>query len=437
MIFFLVTYYFNGVERWQLWFDNPNKAAILLVELIILSIWLLCRKGNLSYFCGLILMLISMFSMFHTLSRGGYIACCVGISFAIRKGIVLSRNKKIFLVTAVVVLALAAVYLGVHRRCAHGIVDKDISIQNRFNLWSSASKMFYAAPSGWGLGTSGDAYMNWFQSLDSHEKYRTLVNSHLTWIVEFGWCFGWFYFWAWGTVLVIGWKIRKSIDGGLLIGEYACLFVGGFFSSVLESLWVWIVPITTLATLARIVKRALLPNLACFLKTGILSLMLICGLLISSFAEPSYIKKSHAKITIGTGKPIIALYPDEDVLGGKNYGRELRNAIKKHGGSVHVFTEDIEIPVVANLIVLCGRECAKVNLFTKAYPNKKILLISPSLESESFTAKSTNIHLWIGDLSEAVAKITENETQITVFPGVDRYIPQWADMMFVFGKNHK
>lgn len=362
-------------------------------------------------------------------------ACCAGMFFVARKILALSRNKKICLAIVTAILALTSFRMGVYNRCAQGIVTEDLSIQNRLDLWSSARKMFYAAPSGWGLGNSGDAYMSWFQPLYRHERYRTLVNSHLTWMVEFGWYFGWFYCWAWFTVLTVGWKVRKSVDDGLLIGECACLFVGGFFSSVLESLWVWIEPMIVFCIITIVANKVLMPTPECILKTGILSLMLILGLLFSSCADTNCIKASHAMIMIGTGQPALALYPDAEVLGGKHYGRELRSAIKKYGGSVHVITENVEVSVDVNLIVLCGKECIKAKSIANAYPRKKILVISPPSGFKPIEKQSANIHLWIGDLSESATQILDGEeTNITKFPGADRYIPHWPEMIIALAK---
>ena len=97
----------------------------------------------------------------------------------------------------------ASIFLQAHKRYGQGVATEDRSISNRFELWKAAPTMMVDAPSGWGGGKSGQAYMNWYQPLDQHEAYRTLVNSHLTWLVELGWLGRFVYLTGWFTVFLM------------------------------------------------------------------------------------------------------------------------------------------------------------------------------------------------------------------------------------------
>ena len=79
------SFYFEGVESWQLWLDNPNKAAILLAELVIIAVWLAQCRRSVWACAGYLLANAAAFALLHTMSRGGLLACGVGIAFVLRK----------------------------------------------------------------------------------------------------------------------------------------------------------------------------------------------------------------------------------------------------------------------------------------------------------------------------------------------------------------
>lgn len=74
---------FSGHERWQLWFDNPNKAAVFLVELALLGLVMTFAKGRRRAFVGFLLFMLPSLAMVQTFSRGGLVSWIAAVCFEI------------------------------------------------------------------------------------------------------------------------------------------------------------------------------------------------------------------------------------------------------------------------------------------------------------------------------------------------------------------
>ena len=186
----------GGIPRLQLGFDSPNKAAVLLgcLALVFAVAAFRARRRFLTIsfgavsclaWCGLVL----------TYSRGGLVAFSAGLLVVL--GTLRRRLLRFWplLLLSVGIALTAAVFCSREKGFAFA---SDASVGNRLEIWRTAPRMVAdAALTGWGIGNAGDAYMGWYQPLRSHERYRTLVSSHLTWLVELGlggrmaYCAGW------------------------------------------------------------------------------------------------------------------------------------------------------------------------------------------------------------------------------------------------------
>ena len=178
----LADFFYNGVARWQLGFDNPNKAAVLAVELILVGLALVAATRRLVLrVLGAVLTVGSQYVLLHTFSLGGMVALAVA---AVPLAIGFLRYLKgtrtfvrvCFLVIAVA-FCLLSVRMGDVGRLVYGVSGEDRSVGNRIELWRSVPRMLRDAPFGWGIGKSGEVYRQWYQPLDRDERYRTLVNS--------------------------------------------------------------------------------------------------------------------------------------------------------------------------------------------------------------------------------------------------------------------
>ena len=247
----LADFFYNGVARWQLGFDNPNKAAVLAVELILVGLALVAATRRLVLrVLGAVLTVGSLYVLLHTFSRGGMVALAVA---AVPLAIGFLRYLKgtrtfvrvCFLVIAVA-FCLLSVRMGDVGRLVYGVSGEDRSVGNRIELWRSVPRMLRDAPFGWGIGKSGEVYRQWYQPLDRDERYRTLVNSHLTWIVETGIIGGVVWSLGWGIVLAFGFLVGRYRGGWLCWSEWTALFGTALFSSVCESWTLWVIPVAVL-----------------------------------------------------------------------------------------------------------------------------------------------------------------------------------------------
>ena len=166
---------------------------------------------------------------------------------------------------------------------------QDRSVSNRLVIWKQAPQMMVDAPWGWDIRNSGKAYMNWYQPLENTEQYRTLVNSHLTWLVELSWPMRLFYMLGWAAVIVLCCGSRRfestksHLFCGIVCGMWTAFFVAATFSSVAEVPQLWILPVLGLIGVIAIrYKQHLWPSRPAWaigVAVAILSLgtLAICG----------------------------------------------------------------------------------------------------------------------------------------------------------------
>jgi hypothetical protein len=226
--------------RLALGLGNPNTAGALIAALIA-SFWGVLLASKWRFFLAAAVL---------TVPLGGILA--------------LTRSRGALL--ALVLAALALVLVAISRRLGFwsacrpvlclGIVaflflilpsgnrvqglGEDASLITRWNVYSRVPEMIRSAPSGWGVGRSGEAYQNWFQPIGETVRYRHLLSTHLTWIAERGWLVGAIYLFAWFSVLAVSWpspKLPVWFSGG-----FACVlvsFVCMMFSHVGERWESW------------------------------------------------------------------------------------------------------------------------------------------------------------------------------------------------------
>jgi len=234
-------YYFEGIKRLDWGLGNPNKTAALIATLMV-GIWGLAYIRRWMFWVALPVFTWLGVCLVQTFSRGGLLAALVGLGLVLWKAPrPWPRIRSGAVLCSVLCILVAVSTLQAGKRYQKGIVEEDASINNRLIMWSSAPAMMVDAPGGWGLGKAGRAYMEWYQPVERSEGYRTLVNSHLTWLVEFGWLFRILYVFGWSAVLLLCYPqgIRWF---AIPFGVWVTFGIAAFFSSVAETVWLWVVP---------------------------------------------------------------------------------------------------------------------------------------------------------------------------------------------------
>jgi len=301
--------YYQGVWRMDWGLGNPNTTAAL-IALLMLAVWTLPLIRRWLFWVALPLCTALGLCLMHTMSRGGVVAAVAGfVVLLVHRGLLVNRRgrgehgedsvthykahetrqsnaqrpqrslrlimsiKALAVVAAVMVVFVGAVTFKTSARFAKSHNDRSVS--NRLVIWKQTPRMMVDAPWGWGIGNASTAYMSWYQPLEKSERYRTLVNSHLVWLVEFGWPMRVLYVFGWVAVFVLCMKpqrARRTRRGeekeddvsasiqtsapsvssavihvhpffGVVCGMWVAFFVAAIFSSVAEDPLLWVLPV--------------------------------------------------------------------------------------------------------------------------------------------------------------------------------------------------
>ena len=415
---------FSGHERWQLWFDNPNKAAVFLVELALLGLVMTFAKGRRRAFVGFLLFMLPSLAMVQTFSRGGLVSWIAAVCFVMwRRVRECGWSRRVVVIVGTVLLVFASCMdQGLSRRMAFGLSGDDRSVVNRFDIWSKVPQMIHDAPWGWGLGNSGSAYMNWYQPLGRFERYRTLVNSHLTWAVETGWVglFAWLV--MWGGIIRFNCCVGMRFSRWLCFAEWMCFAAAGGFSSVMESPWLWAVPVA--ATLREV---AMLRGevWACLRICSVCGLRFGCLLTTLTFAGvkmcsgDSRVSKSAEWVEYRGNRHVCWVVSDVDVLGGKAYPRILREMGEERELVTFRFVDDaLRLPTDAGCVVFCGKSnsCGRRG-------NGMSIWLSPSADA----AVVQDDVVIVGEFS-SVAQQWQGYTVIEIL-GAGDFVPSWPSVL--------
>ncbi len=416
-------FFYEGMERWQLWFDNPNKAAVLLAEVAIAGLWLLVFRGRIPALIGLSLFGASSSALVRTFSRGGLVSWLISAMVLIAIGLWrhVSWRRICIAVLAALIVCASAVSVGLHNRISYGMSGNDRSVGNRLELWRTVPQMMHDAPMGWGIGNSGRAYMNWYQDLGRDERYRTLVNSHLTWLVETGIIGTFIWVLLWGMVVQVGLKMARNGGSALCLAEWLCLFVAASFSSVLESWWLWVLPLTLLVyCIFRCRCQEIagsIPRVAC---------AAICVVAIIWFGLLLYVSDSHVlkcgdRIDYQGNKAECWIVPDVDVLGGLNYPRVIRDAGQGNAlATMHIVADVSNVPDNAETIVFCGNSEPHGRRGTI-----RTIWLSPKKTDVKFNKDDIVV---IGELSDAGLDLNATG-KVVIVPGMAGFIGNWPEIV--------
>jgi hypothetical protein len=200
--------------------------------------------------------------LFKTFSRGGVLAAGLGLLYFLAHACWRSRSSWMQLLrsakfsgTCILISLLVIMFVGVGLagRSLEPVTTGDASVSHRLILWGAALQMAVENPLGFGTGKSGEAYMQWYQPIDSSTGYRTMVNSYLTFLVEQGWLLfalavlaaSLFWFWA---------HPGKSGSAGPIVAtglraSLVTFLISGIFSTTMEEPILWIIPTSCALTL--------------------------------------------------------------------------------------------------------------------------------------------------------------------------------------------
>ena len=174
----MMEFTFDGIVRQGFGFYNPNHAAALICA-IFPFLW-----GWKKYaWIGWILTFLLTIPLVMTYSRTGVLV----LGFELAAYFIIAKTKNWKQIAAIAGGILLILLIGgIFGRFA---IDK--AVTNRPEIWIAGLKLYAANPLGVGLSNSGTVVSNFMLE---NILCRTLVNSHLTLLVEFGIFAGFFWF---------------------------------------------------------------------------------------------------------------------------------------------------------------------------------------------------------------------------------------------------
>jgi hypothetical protein len=293
--------------------------------------------------------------------------------------------------------------------------------------------MMVNAPGGWGLGNSGNAYMQWYQPLDKNENYRTLVNSHLTWLVEFGWPLRFVYILGWGLIFLICWPSHIARWRSVALGAWLCFFGAAFFSSVGEAPAMWIVPVGFLfAALAnRLIKRQLPTPRGFAIPVG--ATLLVCSTIWLAGSQASPLQKSGQTVIYDDrGTPqTVAIYDSTTM--GSLYGKSIRSSEKS---SIELVLSEGDLPSTKGKTLLIGGTLPKINsnsLKHAIQECRELVLLSPKFFPREIGINESNkskVITYFGDFSQsACIDAWQSASKFQQLAGVGDFIPNWPTLL--------
>ena len=174
----MMEFTFDGIVRQGFGFYNPNHAAALICA-IFPFLWGWKKYAWIGWFLTFLLTV----PLVMTYSRTGVLV----LGFELAAYFIISKIKNWKLIAAIASgILLILLVGGIFGRFA---IDK--AVTNRPEIWLAGLRLYAANPLGVGLSNSGMIVSNFMLE---NIQCRTLVNSHLTLLAEFGIFAGFFWF---------------------------------------------------------------------------------------------------------------------------------------------------------------------------------------------------------------------------------------------------
>lgn len=431
-------------------FGNPNKTAAF-IAILMMAIWMLPVVRRWLFWVALPAFIWLGGCLLHTMSRGGVVAAGVGygvLLLYLRSMRPWHRGKAIAVVVAVgVMLVLASATVArTSTRFAQSHTDRSVS--NRLVIWSQAPRMMLDAPWGWGIGNSGATYMGWYQPLENTESYRTLVNSHLTWLVELGWPLRLLYLCGWGAVFVLcsGSRLVNRTKAFLLCGVagglWAAFFVAALFSSVAEVPTLWILPMLSLAgVLVMRSAQHLWPSRRVWAMGGCIVALMLVALIVCGTVTPapagvgSFVVSRSGGICVGARTPKTWVVVDTSVEKAETVIDTYRCYRRQQAHPSAGFAPSaaaLPVQLTGCTLAVLGAINDWDTLLMRAKTCKELLLIAPdAFPDDLILPGGIPVRVVFGEFTRRSSAAAWRERgDVDMLEGLGDFLPNWTELVF-------
>ena len=445
--------------RLRLFGSNPNKTGTVIAGLFLLFVSLaLCNGfGKVQKIAFGAISALSVVALLLTESRGAFLGALVGLFsiliFHFRHGIKGVPVKKIVVPFVVLLLAVsAAMYFHVGDRFTRKLFETGGTNAVRVDIFKNAPYMMADAPSGWGMGNSGAAYCMWYRDAEVRTTPRTLLNSHLTWMVEIGNIARFAYLFGWALVLMLLGYAAWRGHGAFPFACVLSLGISAMFNHVMED-WVCLaLPVIGVAVgiwrLRPVRWRHMV--VISFLSAAVAAVALVLLLNLGKRNHsPLRIRFDGKAVVIGGEKavePKIWIVGDEFVLGGWDFiGKEFEQyVINSSDAPAIAYVEKLDdLPAKVEKLVLAGLSAAEYLERWRSGRREDLcrssamLFLSPSvplMDVPEDLMKETRLRGVVGSLAaRRVDGYAESKPSwVRIAPGCLLYITGWMPLAVGF-----
>ena len=277
-----------------------------------------------------------------------------------------------------------------------------------------------------------------------------MVNSHLSWLAQYGTLFRFSYVFVWVFVLIS--LVRHSVRTGNTAGtaQFICLGTAIWFSSIGSRLELWVLPVISsmpavwdgvkalTGEMRLVAMRSVAKRSALALAFAALALWFTLHFGAESTVGLGVRRVEHG-VVIGRGEPTLFLLHDNHVLSGGysgELGKELRAYYKAHPDAPAMFIADSvgSLPAIVDTLVLAGAEADRyLEMYAKgtAVKARQVWLISPKTPWQSLPrlfAESVRVKYVTGEI--AANSSVDAPSWVEIVPGAALYVPGWLDRIF-------
>ena len=216
---------YEGLVRYGFGFYNPNHAAAFICAILPFAWLTFFQKAYWQKILGGLISVILILALAFTYSRAGVLVFILeALAFAFYFG---KKYWKVYCAIGVVLIFSLLI------SSAMGRFTFDAAASNRIEIWLAGLRLFLGNPLGVGLGNSGEIASAFLLSEDI--EIRSLVNSHLTLLCEFGFIVGA----LWISLMFYAIKSGYSQKANPLKFAALVSFCGLVVSSAISSVFDW------------------------------------------------------------------------------------------------------------------------------------------------------------------------------------------------------
>lgn len=444
----------QGTGRLRIPFDNPNQSGAFYALIAVVAFVLAFSSGRKVKPVVFGLSAVAAALAVWTGSRGALLGLAVGVLPALAvRGRELLRRRAFWLSLFLLSCAVAVwAFLDGGQTLTRGFSAHGVDWSNsiRMDMWKAAPRMMVDAPQGWGFCGAGRAYLDWYQPPPGTSITGSLMNDHLTTLVERGWLGRFLYLSLWFLVLGLGLGLAVRRRTVLPLSVWGAFGVMAWFNPIFGVWALWIAPVAACLCFVRPFgkpgRRAwLLLSASCVLAAIVLGLIWWTG----KDAAPRNavgIAVKGSRVLLKTMQPRLWIVDDEQgALGGLWAGQEIREwlVLDRSAPAVGYVRDVAALPTDGSVerLVLAGKAATDWMTLLSEHPEartrlpKSVLLISPPFAPSDIpegVLKCTRLRVVVGEFAARFQpEYAAPEPYVTIVTGAERYINGW--MRFAVG----